>query len=110
MTITKKHILNIVDSRFAIMVLIAGLIMLAAGYVALVNNSVFNIVAREEALEEITNLETNLAILETRYIELSNHINLPLAYERGFIDASKQAVFVRVSEANGGLSFADNEI
>lgn len=110
MTIAKTHILNIVDSRFTIMALVAGMVMLAASYVALVNNSVFNIVAREDALEEMTNLETDLAVLETRYIELSNQINLNLAYERGFVDASKQAVFVRASEASSGLSFAGDEI
>lgn len=110
MIIAKAHILNILDSRFTIMALVTGLVMLAASYVALVNNSVFNIVVRENALEEVTNLETNLAILETRYIELSNHINLPLAYERGFVDASRQEIFVRVGEGNLGLSFADNEI
>jgi hypothetical protein len=110
MTIAKESIVNILESRLTIALLLASLIMLAASYVALVNNPVFNIVVREDSLEEITTLESDLAVLGSRYIELSNRITLPLAYERGFIDASKEATFVKISEEGSSFSFANNEI
>lgn len=102
--------LNIIDQRWLAAGLFTGIILLASTYVFLVNNSVFNIVARENLLEEINRLETELVVLETRYIELSSQITLSFADTLGFVDASREVTFVKESEGASRLSLIDNEI
>ena len=109
MTIAKTKIVNLFESRLATAVLLGLIAVLLGAYVYLVNNSVFNIVARETALEKASNYATELAVLESRYIELSGNITLSLAYTLGFADASAESVFVREGET-ARFSLADNEI
>ncbi len=110
MIFAKTTTLKIIDSRLTVGLLLALAVALAVFYIILVNNSVFNIVAREQALSQISDLQTELAGLETSYLTLSSHLTMPLALSRGFIDASQTAVYVKASESAGRFSFASNEL
>lgn len=109
MIVAKDKIIEIMDSRLTLFILGSFVVCLLGAYVYLVNSSVFNIVAREEAMERGSVYATELSVLESRYIELSGNITLPLAYTLGFSDASNKSAFVRESES-ARFSLAANEI
>jgi len=56
-------------------------------YGFLVNQTVINIVERENIQDEITMLNSEISGLEFDYIALKNEINLKYAYSVGFEDA-----------------------
>jgi hypothetical protein len=78
---------KLIWSLFAIMIALVGL------YIYLVNISVFNIMARKEAEERISQIATEVAKLEATYIGLSSKIDMETAYALGFKDASKDGSY-----------------
>lgn len=82
------------DRRFLAFYL-AMILTLAGLYIYLLHNSVFNLQARELALEETVRLETDIAVLETRSMALVNNINLDLAYNLGFAELATEPLFAR---------------
>ncbi len=94
-----------------IVVFSVACILLLAGYLYLVNTSVFAIVARKQAESKISDLESQVATLEARYIVLSGRLTLDYAHELGFHDLANDTV--RYARSGGGavsLSSAANEI
>ncbi len=81
--ITKGYTLESIEEKI-VWAGFAAVIVLVMSYLYLVNSSVFNIMARREAEEKIGSLGTQVALLESQYIELSSHIDMDLARQFGF--------------------------
>ena len=58
-------------------------------YVYLVNQTILNIVMRENVESEMVDLESKISELEFEYITLKNDINIDYAYSIGFVDVEK---------------------
>lgn len=61
--------------------------ILAYGY--LINATIGNVVARQQAQSSITALSAELATLETAHLQLKNHIDPSLAAQLGFVDVAE---------------------
>lgn len=59
-------------------------IIFSAYYAYLVNQTIFNIVARENAENESVTLNSKISEDEFKYISLKNDVNLDYAYSVGF--------------------------
>lgn len=79
--------------------LLALVLLLSAGYIYLVHNSIYNLKAREVAIEKSVELETEIAVLETRSISLLSEINLELAAASGFVELKQEPLFAVKSES-----------
>lgn len=79
--------------------LLALVLLLSAGYIYLVHNSLYNLKARELAVEKSVELETEIAVLETRSISLLSEINLDLAAASGFVELNEEPLFAAQSES-----------
>ena len=86
------------DRRF-LPCLLALVLLLAAGYIYLVHNSIYNLKARELAVESSVEMETQIAVLETRTISLLSEINLDLAAASGFVELTEEPLFAQKSES-----------
>ncbi len=75
------------------------IILLIVSYLYLINSSVFNIMERREAEEKIGTLGTEVALLESKYIELSSDIDMDLAQQLGFreIDDTEAKFTAKIS-------------
>ena len=67
---------------------------LVVAYLYLLNSSVFAVAERRDNREEISQLEAEVSTLEALYVDQLSGINLALAEELGFVEATGQAVFV----------------
>lgn len=74
----------------------SGLVLMAA-YLYLVNGTVFALVARERAIEEIDRRRSGVVALETEYLERSSAITMALAEQLGFRDAAGVTLFVEAA-------------
>ncbi len=79
-------------------------IMLAGGYIYAVNRTVFNVVAATNAEKTLANSSASIGDLESQYVSLKNKITLDFAYSQGFLDASKQQIFIVQKPVNSTLS------
>lgn len=57
-------------------------------YVYFLSLSVYGVIARKEAQSLLADLSSRVSVLESEYATLDKHINLELAYARGFVDIS----------------------
>lgn len=68
------------------------------GYVYFVNQTVWNIVSRQNATKEIAMISSEVASLEASYMSLSGSLTLDHAYALGFREvASDNTIFVERS-------------
>lgn len=91
-------------------ILVVSLFFSVIFYAYLVNQTVLNIVERENIQDEITTLNSRISELEFKYIALKNNINLEYAHSLGFINA-KNVKFASRKLSGDGLSinFGVNE-
>ncbi|HYC82934.1 MAG TPA: hypothetical protein VEB60_00085 [Candidatus Paceibacterota bacterium] len=82
-SLAKTYRLDVIEEK-AVWASFAMIVLLVISYLYLVNSSVFNIMARREAEEKISSLGTQVALLESQYIELSSRIDMDLARQFGF--------------------------
>ena len=68
---------------------------LFVAYIYLVNSVVFNLVARQKALNELATRQTAVISLETHYLSLAASITLDLAHQLSFNDAEGNTVFIK---------------
>ncbi len=90
---------------FNILVFTGG--ALALGYMLLLSNMVWNIVARKNLETQARSLSTEVSSLELEYLSLSGKVDLNMAHSMGFKETS-------ISYANrkslGSLTLAPNEL
>lgn len=79
--------------------LLVLLLLLAGAYIYLLHNSVYNLQAREQALEQMVELETEIAVLESTSMAMLSEINLDLALTLGFAEVLQEPLFAERSEA-----------
>lgn len=79
--------------------LLALILLLSASYIYLLHNAVYNLQARQEALEQAASLETDIAVLETRSMTLLSSINLDLAQTLGMAELKAEPIFARRNTA-----------
>lgn len=79
--------------------LLVLLLLLAGAYIYLLHNSVYNLQAREQALEQMVELETKIAVLESSSMAMLSEINLDLAVTLGFAPLPQEPLFAERSEA-----------
>ncbi len=77
-----------IDIKIVFFSLAALLLTFFLLYAYLVNKTVMNVVARENAENDISELSTTIGTLESQYMTLKNSVTLDLAYSRGFKDAT----------------------
>ena len=70
-------------------------ILLIASYLYFVSNTIFNIIERKTAENDIRTLTSQTAELELEYFSLSNKINLELAKQLGFYEPTNISFAVR---------------
>ncbi len=104
-----KNFLNLINSVNT-KVLFFGLATLLVGtfvfYVYLVNATIMNIVARENAASQISELSSSVGTLEYKYMTLKNSVTIDLAHTKGFTDASPTSFLARKDLAPA-LSYND---
>src|SRR5690606_13683195 len=88
-----------------VIVLIALTAMSSFGYIYLINNTVRSTVAQDRALKQMVLEDTELAQLQSRYMQLTSGITLDFAYSQGFVDASKQQSFISKQSLSRTVSF-----
>ncbi len=105
---TRASIIDNIEQKI-ILILGSFLLLQALAYIYFVNSTFFNVLARKEAEENISVAETEITDFVTDYMALSERVNLPLAYEKGFVDAPVDGVFAAIAPVAVALSF-NNEI
>ncbi|MDO8183410.1 MAG: hypothetical protein Q7T49_00270 [bacterium] len=94
-----KNLYYLATNRRFLPWLLVFILILAASYIYLLHNAVYNLQVRQEALETVATLETDIAVLETRSITLLNTINLELAQSLGFTELKTEPTFARRNTA-----------
>lgn len=89
-----SQINNLEQKLFWLMV--ASIAFLATVYVCLINNTIVNVVVRKQSVESINNINAEIAVLEGRYVALTNGLTLEKAYSLGFVDAEENTSFAYV--------------
>jgi hypothetical protein len=89
-------------------VLFSLALILVTGYIYLINDSVFNINERRAVVEEIGQVSSEIAVLEAEYMGIASGIDMKLAYEMGFQDASRKSLFAIRDSAPAALSLNSN--
>ncbi len=74
--------------RKIFLIMAAILLSLFALYGYFLNTAIMRVVAREAAMNTISQLDTRLSELEFTYIEKQNSIDIELAYERNFVNVA----------------------
>ena len=70
-------------------------LLFLGGYAYFVNQTVWNIVSRQNAVKEISKMSSEVAELEASYMGLSGTLTLDHAYQLGFYEVnSADTVFV----------------
>lgn len=77
--------------------LVTGILILAASYVFLLQKAIVNVVAREKVVAEVNIKTTQVAGLEANYFTLKNSITLEMAHTKGFKDAAVTAYISKKS-------------
>ncbi len=63
------------------------LVLLCISYGYYLNSAISRVVAREAAVDRISDLDARLSELEFSYIALQNSIDINVAYSHNFVDA-----------------------
>lgn len=87
----KKHTyINPAFQKKAFFSLASIALVLAGGYVYFVNQTVWNIVSRQNAAKEISTVSSNVAELEASYMNVSGKLTLDHAYLLGFHEVKNE--------------------
>ena len=79
----------------ALLVLVGTIVSLLVLYVYFVNQTIWNIVARQDMTKSINNTSSDVATLEASYMALSSSLTIDHAYTLGFKDiTSADTTFV----------------
>ena len=109
MTIKMATIGNLEKGLFYGFLVVA--ILFFGSYIYLANQSLFNIVARNQAQEKIGEVETQVASLESEYLSLSGREVTPdYAKTLGFKDISEVQGYAVLSNKTVTLSLLSNEL
>lgn len=88
-----------------------GILFFSFYYIYLLNDSVFNVVLREKYSKEARLLGSEVSLLENKFIEVRNNINIDMAYSLGYRDDFNNIHFSSEDKnLSGGLSLLGNEI
>lgn len=68
-------------------------VLMAFGYIYLINDSIFHVAARKESEEKIATVETDITALVSDYMAISATINLERAKELGFTEVGDKGHF-----------------
>lgn len=85
--------LDNLHNSFLSLALTVSLLIFGIAYVYLISTSIFLANARRVAEEKSAQLESELAMLETNYLEAQTSIDLSLALEHGFVEPPKDSTF-----------------
>jgi len=108
--VSKIATLGNIEKRLFNMFLVVAVLLLGS-YLYLVNESVFNIVARKQAEEKIGQLGTSVAILEAEYLALAGQEITPsFARSLGFRDVSAEQAYAVSTNQTVTLSLVSNEL
>lgn len=80
------------------------------GYSYFVSSSLFDVMARKQQEEMIAVTETEITVLVSEYLALSEDITIDLAHSLGFKDAPKETLFAIIPQKSVAFSPLDNEI
>ncbi len=90
---TLKHIrirtLVVTDERAYYWILLSIILLSFALYVVFVNQTVRNVVKRQELQTNISALTTHIGELEFKYISMKNDVTIDKAYAMGFKDVAE---------------------
>ena len=78
--------------------LFSALLILVGTYLYLVNSLIFDIVQRQNRLDILAKIKSEVAVLEADQLKKTGKITLDLAGELGYQDAAKQTIFVLSGE------------
>ena len=84
-TIAKQPNINYIERKI-FWGLFALLVIFAVSYGYFVNQTILNIVARENIEEKTMTLNSEISEMEFDYIALKNDVNIDYAYSIGFVD------------------------
>lgn len=87
-TITSRIVFNIEQRLFFAQV--ALLLALFAGYVYFISASIVNVVLRQEAMVEISNLHSAISEREAEYFTRKQSLDIAFAKSEGFTDLSSK--------------------
>lgn len=81
------------------------LILFCGAYVYFINTMILDVAGREKALASLSDLSSETAALEAKYVELSGRVTLDLAYGLGFQETGNHTGFALAAP---GLVAANN--
>ena len=85
----KKNISNqIKREKQYLMVMFGVLVLLVLSYMYFVSMSIVEVVMRQEASRDIRSLQTEIALLETTYIDAQHAISADIASLQGFVQTA----------------------
>lgn len=101
---TQNHILqNINPYKKIFKILMFYTIFLTGTYLFFVGGIVFNIIAKKETQSEIRTLTSNISELESKYLAMTNSVNIKEAIAKGFVAGGNVNYIKKPS-----LTLADN--
>ena len=108
----KKLNTSIIESSNVFLLLSFLLVVSAIFYGYFLQNSVFNIVNRENLDKSISSLGIKVSSLESEYLSLRNGVSIDEAVRLGLKENFDKMNFANVDNntSKGGLSFLGNEI
>ena len=74
--------------------LLFGVVMLASMYIYMINKTVWNVLARQQAQTQIVSINSKLSAVEYKYISAKNSVTMQLAESMGFQPITNQSMFV----------------
>lgn len=89
--------------KYLFVTVTASVIILAGLYVYLVNDTVWQMVQIRQRAEIATNVESELATLEAKYLTLTTNLTLAAAVSQGFIEPAPSHLLVLRQPVTVGL-------
>ncbi len=84
-------------------IMAAMVFVLFVAYAYFLDMAILNVVDRQKAEKQVTNLSAVTGRLETEYLSVKDNINLELAYSMGFKESNNTKFISRAS--GGSLTF-----
>lgn len=82
--------------------------MLSILYVVFLGNMIFNIIERRNTEEQARTLSNEVMDLESKYLSMSNKLDLPLSYSMGFSEAKATFATRKSLQSLGLVSKGNN--
>jgi len=95
--------------RYTMQALVLVLLALAGGYLYFVSSSVLNVMARREAMAQVSQIQGSIGGAEQRYFELSQAVTVQTGIARGLTPVAKTQYINRPGNV-GAATIARNEI